>query len=280
MKSTLFNWILLSGHSWYDLLKDFLVPIVGSALGVLGAFFVLKHQLKKQREADDEKSDIQSASIRILYRINVESLIFELDKTYESINGEYDRVVEEECDFMSSINSYRPQSLRLLLSLNYESHFKAYLETGQNQVEYFNLSYKSLIRLNDLIDHINIGLERYNKEFSKVLQQNRQLINSFLGREAVIYIDVKKLIRNHYNELDNQRETVTFQRAIFKDALKSKNLHNPHIDSGIIEHFIDECNSSLHKIMLLSVESDRLKSTFGDFINEYLKLKRNLETIM
>lgn len=275
-----FNWILLSGHSWYDLLKDFLVPIVGSALGVLGAFFVLKHQLKKQREADDEKSEIQSASIRILYRSNVESLIFELDKIYESIGVEYDRVIEEGCDFMPSISSCRPQSLSLLLSLNYESHFKAYLETGQNQVEYFNLSYKSLIRLKDLIDHINIGLERYNKEFSKVLQENRQLINSFLGKKAAIYIDIKKLIRSQYNKLGNGPEAVTFQREIFKAALKSKDLHNPHIDSDIIEPFIDECNSSLHKIMLLSVESDRLKSTFGDFIKEYLKLKRNLETIM
>lgn len=280
MNSTLCDIMAVLNHSWYELIKDFVVPIIGSALGILGAFFVLKHQLKKQRQIELEKSNNQSASIRKVYQINITSLISELDKIYDSLEDEYERILDEGCDFMPSINSCRPQSLKLLLGLNYESHFKAHLEVGQNQTENFNLSYKSLIRFDDLISSVNYGLERYSKAFSNTLQENRQLLNSFLGREVVIYDDVKKIIRNQYKALDDQLETVTFQRNIFKAVLKSQYLHNPHVDFEIIERFIEECNSSLHKIMVLSVESDKLKNIFGDFINEFEKLKANLNSIL
>lgn len=267
-------------HSSYDLAKDFVVPIIGSFFGVLGAFFVLKHQLKKQEQAEEEKTNSQSRSVRRIYQSNIQSLIVELDKIHSAIEREFEKISDENFDFNPSVLSFRPQSLKLLLKLDYENHFTSHLVAGFDSTEHFNLSYKSLIRLDLLIDKVNNDVENYHHKFSKVLQENHLLINSILQRKSVIYIDIRKIIREQYQSLEEgEKETAFLQHTIFKKSLKSEFLHSPHIDSEYTESFIEECNLALNKLMELSVEANKLEETFFTFLGEYDNLKQNLELI-
>ncbi|MDR0262372.1 MAG: hypothetical protein LBJ04_04025 [Sphingobacterium sp.] len=270
----------MSEHSFYDLTKDFIVPIIGSVFGVLGAFFVLKHQLKKQAQAEEEKSNSQSRSVRRIYQSNIQSLIVELDKIHSAIEREYEKISDENFDFNPSVLSFRPQSLKLLLKLDYENHFVSHLVAGFDSTEHFNLSYKSLIRLDLLIDKVNNDVENYHYKFSKVLQDNHLFINSILQRKSVIYIGIRKIIREQYQSLEEgEKETAFFQQTIFRKSLKSEFLNSPHIDSEYTESFIEECNLALNKLMELSVEANKLEESFFTFLGEYDNLKQNLELI-
>ncbi|MEI2273067.1 hypothetical protein OHD16_13030 [Sphingobacterium sp. ML3W] len=268
----------MSEHSFYDLTKDFIVPIIGSVFGVLGAFFVLKHQLKKQAQAEEEKSNSQSRSVRRIYQSNIQSLIVELDKIHSAIEREYEKISDENFDFNPSVLSFRPQSLKLLLKLDYENHFVSHLVAGFDSTEHFNLSYKSLIRLDLLVDKVNSDVENYHHEFSQVLQGNHLLINSILQRKSAIYIDIKKIIREQYQSLkEGEKKTATFQQTIFKKSLNSKFLQNPQLDSEYTESFVEECNSALNKLMKLSVKANQLEETFFTFLGEYDNLRGNLD---
>lgn len=62
-------------HSCYEIFKDFIVPIFGSALGVFGAYYVMNKQLKKSNKKEQEDESRQKKIELEMMKVNNKKII-------------------------------------------------------------------------------------------------------------------------------------------------------------------------------------------------------------
>ncbi|WP_286753870.1 MULTISPECIES: hypothetical protein [Sphingobacterium] len=72
-------------HSCYEIFKDIFVPIIGSGLGVFGAYWVMSSQIKQTKQIESEKENKKLLTTKEILKLNIPDMIDKMHFVYKTL---------------------------------------------------------------------------------------------------------------------------------------------------------------------------------------------------
>ncbi|MBB2950167.1 hypothetical protein [Sphingobacterium sp. JUb56] len=227
------NW-LSENQNW----KDFLIPIIGSGIGVIGAYLIMLHQIyKQQKNSNLEISDNQSL-LRSVYEINLDILKNRINTTLTPLTEHKDRILIEKLDFSITISEIYINTFDLLQQIDYvklyESYRPIFLSSKANLFSDFINSYDNYKRLQYLMTKINSEFQsflRYNNEINAKISSNKSNFTDIykinLQSEKPHYKIIKTHMDLYYKQIatvETNEGYISFMNALFSTRELHHNL--------------------------------------------------------
>lgn len=270
-------------HSCYDILKDYIVPILGSSLGIIGAYLVMKSQLSAQLEIEKNKGVKEYLIIKKIFKANISSAIEDLNFVYPVLKSEYEKVEIDKTGFYPTLRDMCPTSIDLIVKSNFESIFKAFLETN-DEAEKFNETYKIVIRLSNQIIRINNAIDKYITSYDNLTKQCIAifrniyfLIQSYRNKGNVYGQDLKDIFEKFYDLPEGELKNLEHPEKHKEILIKAKECDSLYPVNSETFEFITLCNEALsiiqdHELVLTELNSS-LEIYFEEYDSYILKLK-------
>lgn len=281
---------ILTWLSTKDNWKDFIIPLLGSILGIIGAYLVMLHQIKKQRHFDDMDMSNNQSLLRSVYEINLNILCGKVKKTVDPLKNHLEFISKNGLDFYVSITEFNINTFDVMAQIDYVKLYESYrpiFTVSKNSLfsEFVN-SYDSYKRINYLIPFINTELQNhtiYKNELEVKLVINHQeffdLFKLHHDDKNPTHMLLKNLIDKHFKS-SVFSESLENYKLLFDEIFsvvelhKSKDLYIFEImknikNSRFLLHHLSNKNSLLeYTLKNVCDELPKLLETIQSFINK------------
>lgn len=204
-----FLYWLLSGENW----KDYLIPVLGSILGVIGAYWVMHIQFKRQKkETERDLSDNQSL-FRSVYEVNLSMLVNRIQSVLTPLKEHAESIRKDKLNFSIKVSDIFISTIKTLEQIEYVKLYEAYrpiftISKDKLFSDFVNSydSYKRLVYLIELINKEFDSFSLYKDQLEEEIFRNNSdfmdLYKFNYSSDKPVYQKIKKVMDNYYLTLD------------------------------------------------------------------------------
>lgn len=280
--------VLQSSTNTYEIFKDIIVPILGSAVGILGAYLIMKNQLSEEGKKEKKNELSLNSLVRSVYATNLKIVELKLPAIIDVIENSVDDI--EELD-SSLLNLFlKIDGVDVILKQNYNELFKSYahiFRTQEHSLNSFLLSYNAIHSIDITIMMINQLSKRFIEKCDLFQSEINFLSDEFVTNlkrvlhDETVDENLKTFLKTQFEEnfvkVYSQEKTIEQFKNLCSSIMQNDQAIHLSKNNNIIELiiFIKSC---LHKItLLINIKSDYkviAKESIASFKKELAKIER------